>query len=89
MKMHRILAITRRHFILTYRGTERIINVLYQPFFNIVLWGLTSMWMQQQSKNPIIIRTILIALTLWQVVFRIYIETAKGNHGRIAQPQRS
>ena len=51
MKMHRILAIVRRHFLLTYRRADRIINVLYWPFLNIVLWGVTSMWMQQQSPE--------------------------------------
>ncbi len=78
MKMHRIMAIVRRHFLLTFRRADRIINVLYWPFLNIVLWGITSMWMQQQSQNANIITMILTGLILWQIVFRVNLETAKG-----------
>ncbi len=78
MKLHRILAIVRRHFLLTFKRADRIINVLYWPFLNIVLWGVTSMWMQQQSQNANIITMILTGLILWQIVFRVNLETAKG-----------
>lgn len=78
MKLHRILAVVRRHFMLTFRRADRIINVLYWPFLNIVLWGITSMWMQQQSQNTNLITMILTGLILWQIVFRVNLETAKG-----------
>lgn len=78
MKLHRIRAIVRRHFMLTFRRADRIINVLYWPFLNIVLWGITSMWMQQQSQNTNLITMVLTGLILWQIVFRVNLETAKG-----------
>ena len=78
MTSHRINAIVRRHFMLTFRRADRILNVLYWPFLNIVLWGITSMWMQQQSNNANIITMILTGLILWQIVFRVNLETAKG-----------
>ncbi len=36
------------------------------------------MWMQQQSQNANIITMILTGLILWQIVFRVNLETAKG-----------
>lgn len=78
MKLHRIYAVIRRHFMLTFRRADRIINVFYWPFLNIVLWGITSMWMAQQANNQNVITMILSGLILWQVVFRVNLETAKG-----------
>lgn len=78
MKLHRINAVVRRHFMLTFRRADRIINVLYWPFLNIVLWGITSMWMQQQSQNTNMVTMVLTGLILWQIVFRVNLETAKG-----------
>lgn len=78
MKLHRIMAIVKRHFLLTFKRPDRIINVLYWPFLNIVLWGVTSVWMQQQSHNHNIVIMVLTGLVLWQIVFRVNLETAKG-----------
>ncbi|MBA3752375.1 hypothetical protein H0X06_06335 [Candidatus Dependentiae bacterium] len=78
MKMYRILAIVRRHSLLTFRRFDRILNIVYWPFLNIVLWGVTSEWMQQQSSLPLIVPMILSGLVLWQIVFRVNLETAKG-----------
>ncbi len=78
MKLHRIIAIVRRHFLMTFRRLDRIINVLYWPFLNIVLWGITSMWLQQQAGKEHIVTMILTGLVLWQIVFRVNLETAKG-----------
>jgi ABC-2 type transport system permease protein len=78
MKFHRISAIIRRHFLLTFRRLDRVINVLYWPFLNIVIWGITSVWLQQQAKDPHIVTMILTGLVLWQIVFRVNLETAKG-----------
>ncbi len=77
MKLHRILAVVRRHFLLTFRRLDRILNVLYWPFLNIILWGITSVWMQQQSNQPIVMM-VLTGLILWQIVFRVNLEIAKG-----------
>lgn len=78
MKMHRIMAIVRRHFLLTFRRLDRILNVLYWPFLNIVLWGITSVWMQQSGGQPNLVAMILTGLILWQIVFRVNLEIAKG-----------
>lgn len=78
MKFYRIMAVVKRHLLLTFRRLDRILNVLYWPFLNIVLWGITSAWMQQQSTQPHLVSMILLGLVLWQIVFRVNLETAKG-----------
>ncbi len=78
IKLHRIAAVIRRHYLLTFKRLDRIINVLYWPLLNIVIWGITSVWMQQQIGKSDVVTMILTGLILWQIVFRVNLETAKG-----------
>lgn len=78
MKLHRILAVVRRHYLLTFKRLDRVINVLYWPLLNIVIWGITSVWLQQQIGKSDVVTMILTGLILWQIVFRVNLETAKG-----------
>lgn len=73
MKVYRINAIIRRHLLLTFRVFHRIIDVLYWPFLNIVLWGFNSVW-HQQTESPMITFTLLTALIFWQILFRANME---------------
>ncbi len=78
MKMYRICALVRRHFLLSFRRLNRLFNVVYWPFINIVIWGFTSVWIQQLIKDPSFAQSILIGLVCWQIVFRVNLEIAKG-----------
>jgi ABC-2 type transport system permease protein len=76
--LHRIMAVVRRHFLLSFARFNRLFNVIYWPFVNIVIWGVTSIWIQSFSQDPYLIQTILLGLVLWQIVFRVNLETARG-----------
>lgn len=78
MKWYRILAVARRYFSVTFCTLSRVFNIFYWPFINIVVWGITSVWIQQFSSQPQITQSILTGLVLWQIVFRVNLETAKG-----------
>ncbi len=78
MKWYRVLAMVRRHFLLSFKRFNRLFSVVYWPFINIVIWGITSVWIQTLSDDPHIATTILTGLVLWQIVFRVNLETAKG-----------
>ena len=78
MKWYRIIAMVRRHFLLSFRSFNRLFSVVYWPFINIVIWGITSVWIQSLSDDPHIATTILTGLVLWQIVFRVNLETGKG-----------
>lgn len=78
MKFNRIWAIILRHLLLTTRSADKISNVFYWPLINIVLWGVTGVWLQETSKAPNLALTLLTCLVLWQIVIRVNVETAKG-----------
>jgi len=78
MKVHRILALVRRHISSSYLRFDRLFSMLYWPFINIVIWGITSMWIQNIAHEKNLTAMMLTGLVLWQIVFRINIETAKG-----------
>ncbi len=78
MKWYRVMAMVRRHFLLSFRRVNRLLNVVYWPFINIVIWGITSVWIQTLSDDPHLAATILTGLVLWQIVFRVNLETAKS-----------
>jgi ABC-2 type transport system permease protein len=75
MKLYRIQAVMLRHLLLTFRVFSNIINLIYWPFINIILWGFNSIWnesFQQQSTNVTL--ALLAALMLWQLLFRLNME---------------
>ncbi len=78
MKLHRIMAIVRRHILASYSRFDRLFNILYWPFINIVIWGITSLWIQNLAQELHLAAMMLTGLVLWQIVFRVNIETAKG-----------
>ncbi len=77
MKMHRIMAVIRRHVLTSYSRFDRLFNMLYWPFINIIIWGITSIWIQNIAHELNLAAMMLTGLVLWQIVFRINIETAK------------
>lgn len=72
----RVIAIMRRHFLMTFRTFDKFANVVYWPLINIVIWGLTST--SSSDASSLNLAKILIAISLWQIVLRVMIETAKG-----------
>jgi ABC-2 type transport system permease protein len=78
MKWYRISALVRRYFQINFLKFNRLFSLVYWPFINIIIWGVTSVWVQALSKDPHIAASILTGLILWQIVFRVNIETARG-----------
>lgn len=78
MKLYRIWAVILRHLLLTFRSYTRTFNIFYWSLLNVVIWGTTSVWIQQQSTNTKLMAMILTGLIFWQIVFRVNIETAKS-----------
>jgi len=78
MKFYRVAAIFKRHLYLNFFNATRLFSLLYWPFINIVIWGITSLWIQTMSQEAHIVSMLLSGLVLWQIVFRVNLETAKG-----------
>lgn len=70
MKLKRIQGVFFRYFNPLFRGSRFIADLFYWPFVDILLWGLTSLWIQKQqpvSNIPLILMT---ALIFWQITWR-------------------
>jgi len=68
--------------ILRYLHANPIINRIYSAIYwstiNIIIWGASSSWLAKQAQLPKIHISRLTCLALWQIVFRVNIESAKS-----------
>jgi len=71
MNLTRIKGIILRHLFLFKRSWERVSDSFYWPAMDIVLWGLTSLYIQK-SQNQVsgLVMVFLTGLIFWQVVWR-------------------
>jgi len=72
MSFQRILGVFFRYFYVMRKGLHHLSDLFYWPLVDILLWGLTSVWMQSQQNSPnqnfpLILMT---ALIFWQVSWR-------------------
>lgn len=73
MSFGRIWAVFLRYFYFFAR-LDHLSDLLFWPALDIVLWGITSVWIQgQQNDLPDVALAILTGLVFWQLVWR-------GNH---------
>lgn len=73
MSLHRIKGVFFRYYYVLLKGNpNQLSDLFYWPLIDILLWGLTSIWVQTQSPDqiqnlPLIMMT---ALIFWQVAWR-------------------
>ncbi len=77
MQIKRIWAIVLR-YLYSKPIENRIYSSIYWSIINIVIWGTSSSWLEKQAKIANLHISILTSLALWQIVFRVNIETAKN-----------
>lgn len=71
MNKNRIWAIIIRHLYNFRHSLDRLVDSFYWPAVDILLWGLTSVYIQKSGANvPQIVLMILSGLVLWMVVWR-------------------
>lgn len=69
LSMRRILAVFMRYFY-TIWGLHQISDLFFWPFVDILLWGLTTVWIQQQQSTSNLALIILSGLIFWQILTR-------------------
>ena len=75
MKLYRIKAIMVRHLLLTFRVFQRLVDLMFWPFLNLVLWGFNSMWNESFQQQPAqVTLALLTGLVVWQILFRVNME---------------
>jgi ABC-2 type transport system permease protein len=71
MSWLRIKGVFFRYFYVSCKGIHQLSDLFYWPLVDILLWGLTSAWIQSQSSNvghlPLVLMTGLI---FWQITWR-------------------
>lgn len=70
MSLSRIRGVFFRYFYLHFRGVFVLADLFYWPFVDILLWGLTSIWIQTQQVDSSLPLILMTALIFWQVTWR-------------------
>jgi ABC-2 type transport system permease protein len=68
----RIYAMLLRHFYILRGSPVRVIEIIYWPTVQMVLWGFISQFFAQQAATPLnyALGILLGALILWDFLFR-------------------
>ena len=75
MVTQHIKAIFFRHFWPIPRDISRFTEMIYWPLFDITVFGLLGLWVQEQTNAAFAIRLIA-GLILWQGLVRAHVEVA-------------
>lgn len=71
MNASRVGALVMRHLYMFPRTLERWAESIYWPVLDIVLWGVTTRWVQVSKADvPDLALVVLTAVVFWQVVWR-------------------
>ncbi len=70
MSIHRILGIFLRYFYVLKKGLHQLSDLFYWPLVDILLWGLTSVWIQSYTPMGQLPLVLLTGLVFWQIAWR-------------------
>ncbi|HEY4484931.1 MAG TPA: ABC transporter permease [Nitrospiria bacterium] len=71
MKLHRILALVNRHLMLYKRSPQRVMEIVYWPLLDLLVWGFITVYLARFSEGlPAFVTFFLGALILWDILFR-------------------
>jgi len=79
MKAHRITAVVIRHFYEARRNVDRIIDIIYWPVMDVLVWGLVTVYLARggQTRSPIA-GFLLAAAILWGAFYSFQRDMAVG-----------
>jgi ABC-2 type transport system permease protein len=70
MNLSRIKAIFLRYYYSAIKGPHQLVDLFYWPLVDILLWGLTSIWIQNQNNVPNLPLILMTGLIFWQIAWR-------------------
>lgn len=70
MSFKRIIGVFYRYFYTLHKGPHQLSDLFYWPLVDILLWGLTSVWIQKQSSVPNLPLILMTGLIFWQIAWR-------------------
>lgn len=78
MNWQRIKAIMLRHLYPLQRDFDLLSDMIYWPMVDTLLWGITSQWLSDASGQPSILISILMALLMWNAIWRSQMEVSRN-----------
>lgn len=70
MNLSRIRGVFFRYYHPLFKGSHLIADLFYWPLVDILLWGLTSVWIQTQHNVPNLPLILMTGLIFWQITWR-------------------
>lgn len=70
MSFSRIKGVFLRYYYNILKGVNQLSDLFYWPFVDILLWGLTSIWIRNQNNVPNLPLILLTGLIFWQIAWR-------------------
>lgn len=70
MNLSRIKGVFFRYYYALTKGPHQLSDLFYWPLVDILLWGLTSIWIQSQNKVADLPLLLMTGLIFWQVAWR-------------------
>lgn len=69
MSWSRIRGVFFRYFY-TLKDFHQLSDIFYWPLIDILLWGMTSLWIQQENDLPQLPLILMTGLIFWQITWR-------------------
>jgi len=77
--MRRVRAVMLRNIMAELTNFGRLMDAIYWPTIDIMLWGMTSSWLAQSEQQiPNLVLVIMTGLVFWQIVMRASYEISVG-----------
>ncbi|MBX7067565.1 MAG: ABC transporter permease [Parachlamydiales bacterium] len=70
MNFYRIYGVFLRYFFVAKKGIHQLSDLFYWPLVDILLWGLSSYWIQRQSHVESLPLVLMTGLIFWQIAWR-------------------
>lgn len=70
MNLSRIRGVFFRYYYTMLKGPNQLSDLFYWPLVDILLWGLTSIWIQGQNGTALLPLLLMTGLIFWQIAWR-------------------
>lgn len=70
MNFSRIKGVFFRYYYNLIKGANQLSDLFYWPLVDILLWGLTSIWIQHQNQVANLPLILMTGLIFWQIAWR-------------------
>ncbi len=74
INFNRVWAMVYRYTLDLIRRYDRLTDMFYWPFLDLVIWGLTGLYFVQNSTNPNTLTIMITGLVFWLVIWRAQYE---------------